>query len=248
VVDAAVPQSGGRENGTVTDSPVRKPSLVNAQVVLRGLVLIATLVAVGVLIEGLGLKSMLETGWIDHEVRGHGLHGIALFVAVTAVFVALGLPRQVPSFLAGYAFGFVEGAALAVVATTLGAAGCFFYARFMGRDALTRRFPHRIRKIDDVLAGNELTMALVLRLSPFTNNLATNLAAGVSGVRPMPFFLGSLAGFLPQTVIFALLGSGFNLDPVLRTSISVVLFVLSTILGIWLWRRTRRAQGLPEEA
>ena len=226
----------------------RKPSLFKAQVLVRGLVLIATMVALGVLIQGLGLKSMLETGWVDQQVRGHGLNGIALFLAVAVVFIAIGLPRQVPCFLAGYAFGLINGAALALLATTLGAAVCFFYARFMGRDALTRRFPNGIRKIDGFLTGNEMTMALVLRLSPFTNNLATNLAAGVSGVRPLPFFAGSSFGFLPQTVVFTLLGSGFNLDPVLRTTLSVVLFVLSSVLGVWLWRRTRNAQIRPEES
>jgi uncharacterized membrane protein YdjX (TVP38/TMEM64 family) len=90
-------------------------------------------------------------------------------------------------------------------------------------------------------------MALVLRLAPFTNNLASNLAAGVSGVRPVPFFAGSSLGYLPQTVVFALLGSGFALDPGLRMGLSVALFVVSSVLGIWLWRRYRSGRGLPEE-
>ena len=211
------------------------------------MVLIVTLVAVGALIEGLGLKSMLGTGWIDAQVRGKGLVGLAVFVLVGGAFTAIGLPRQVPCFLAGYAFGFVEGSALGLLATLIGAIASFHYARFMGRDYLVRRFPHRIKKIDDFLADNTLTMALVLRLAPFTNNLATNLAAGVSGVRPPPFFAGSALGFLPQTLVFALLGSGFNLDPGLRMGLSVALFVLSSVLGIWLWRRYRARSGLPEE-
>ena len=117
----------------------------------------------------------------------------------------------------------------------------------MGRAYLTRKFPHRIKKIDDFLADNTLSMALVLRLAPFANNLATNLAAGVSGVRPLPFFAGSGLGYLPQTVVFALLGSGFALDPGLRMGLSVVLFVASSVLGLWLWRRYRARRGLPDE-
>lgn len=229
-------------------SPGQKLSLLNVQVLAKGLILIATMVALGILIQGLGLKSMLETGWIDQQVRGRGFAGIGLFLGVAATFIAIGLPRQVPCFLAGYAFGLLNGTVLALLATSLGAAFCFFYARFMGRHALTRRFPNGIRKIDDFLTGNEVTMALVLRLSPFTSNLATNLAAGVSGVRSAPFFMGSLLGFLPQTLVFTLLGSGFNLDPVFRTSLSVILFVLSSVLGVWLWRRTRNGQNQSEES
>jgi len=227
-------------------SAARHP-LLDLRVLLRGLVLIATLVAVGALLEVIGLKSMLETGWVDTQVRGHGLAGLVAFVAVGAVFTAIGLPRQVPSFLAGYAFGCVEGTLLGLLATLIGAVVSFHYARFMGRDYLVRKFPHRIKKIDDFLADNTLSMALVLRLAPFTNNLATNLAAGVSGVRPVPFFAGSAFGYLPQTLVFALLGSGFALDPGLRMGLSVALFVVSSVLGIWLWRRFRTGRGLSEE-
>jgi uncharacterized membrane protein YdjX (TVP38/TMEM64 family) len=222
-------------------------ALLRPRVLVRGLVLIATLVAVGFLIEGLGLKSMFETGWVDAEVRGKGLWGEALFVLVGTAFAAIGLPRQAISFLGGYAFGFVIGTGLALLATMIGAVTTFHYARFMGREFMLRRFPHRIKKLDDFLAGNTAAMALVLRLSPFSNNLAANLAAGVSGVRPLPFFAGSALGYLPQTLIFALLGSGVEVDPVFRTAVSVALFVASTVLGLWLWRRYRTAKGLPEE-
>jgi uncharacterized membrane protein YdjX (TVP38/TMEM64 family) len=221
--------------------------LLEPSVLLRGLVLIATLVAVGLLLERLGLQNMLQTGWVDAEVRGKGVSGEALLLLAGAAFTAIGLPRQVLAFLAGYALGFVDGVLVALAATLIGAVTAFHYARFMGRAYLLRRFPHRLKKIDDFLAGNTAAMAVVLRLAPFTNNLATNLAAGVSGARALPFFAGSLLGYLPQTVIFALLGSGVALDPGLRTAVSVALFVLSTVLGVWVWRRARGARGLPED-
>ncbi len=216
-------------------------------VLLRGPVLILTLAGIGALLKLLGLESMLQTGWVDHAVRGHGLAGAATLVLAGAAFTALGLPRQVPSFLAGYAFGVVQGTLWGLLAALLGAWASFQFARFMGRDFLVRRFPHRIKRIDDFLTGNTVAMVLVLRLSPFSNNLAANLAAGVSGVQALPFFAGSALGFLPQTVVFALLGSGFTLDQGLRFGLSAVLFVVSTLLGLWLWRRFRAARGLPEE-
>lgn len=225
----------------------RRHPLLDPKVLLRGLVLIATLAAVGALLELVGLKSMLESGWVDSEVRGKGLWGEALFILVGASFTALGMPRQVVSFLGGYAFGFWLGTLLSLLATLLGAMGVFYYARFMGRDFLARRFPGRLKKIDDFLSGNPMTMTLVLRLSPFSSNLVANLAAGVSGVRALPFFAGSAIGYLPQTIVFALLGGGMELDPVTNTILSAALFVVSTVLGLWLWRRYRKARGLPED-
>jgi len=229
-----------KSTNSSTHFPVR-----TAPFLWRGLILIATLVLIGLLLQRLGIHALFETKWIDNEVRGHGLAGGALFVTVGTAFTAIGFPRQVLSFLAGYAFGLVVGTGLALVATLIGAVATFQYARFMGRDFLIRHFPHRIKKIDDFLAGHTMTMTLVLRLSPFTNNLATNLAGGISGVQLLPFFTGSALGYLPQTLIFALLGSGFNLDPGLRTGISIALFVISSLLGVFLWHRQRR--GLPED-
>lgn len=221
--------------------------LLDPKALMRGLVLIGTLVAIEALFDWIDLKSMLGSQWVDAEVRGHGLAGKMLFIVAGAAFSGLGLPRQVVSFLGGYAFGFVQGCVLALVATLAGAITVFYYARFMGRDLLARRFPDRVRKVDAFLSGNPMTMALVLRLSPFSSNLVANLAAGVTGVRMVPFFAGSAIGYLPQTIIFSLLGGGISLNPVVNTAMSAALFVISTVLGIWLLRRYRSARGLPED-
>lgn len=230
-------------------TPERKRHpLLDPRVILRGLVLVATLVAVGWLFEVVGIKSMLNTGWVDQAVRGQqGLYGEGLYLLVGAVVIALGLPRQAVSFGAAYAFGPWMGMALALLSTLLGSMATFYYARFIGRAALTRRFPDKIARIDAFLAGNEFTMAIILRLSPLSHNGTANVAAGVSGVRVLPFFAGSLVGYVPQTVVFVLAGAGFELNKTLSWTLSGILLVGSTALGIWLWRRTRAARGLPEE-
>ncbi len=226
----------------------KRHPLLDPRVILRGLVLIATMVAVGWLFEVVGIKSMLNTGWVDQAVRGQqGLYGEALFLLVGAVVVAIGLPRQAIAFGAAYAFGPWMGTALALLSTLLGSLVTFYYARFIARDALGRRFPDKIARIDSFLAGNEFTMAIILRLSPVSHNGTANVAAGVSGVRVLPFFAGSLVGYVPQTIVFVLAGAGFELDKALTWSLSALLFVSSTVLGVWLWRRTRAAKGLPED-
>ncbi|CAA7622816.1 TVP38/TMEM64 family protein [Magnetospirillum sp. SS-4] len=218
--------------------------LLRPRVLLRGLVLILTFAAIGFLIEGMGLRDALDTHWIDSEVRGKGLGGDALFVLVGGLFIGIGLPRQAVCFLAGYAFGFAEGLAWATLASLTGCVGAFFYARFMGRAFVTSRFPERIARVDSFLAGNTFSMTLLMRLLPVGSNLLTNLAAGVSGVLAVPFFLGSGLGYLPQTVVFALLGSGIQVDPVFRIGASVILFVASGVIGVWLFRRYRHGRHL----
>ncbi len=211
---------------------------------LRGLVLIATLVAVGYAIQGFGLFDLFDETWIDRNIRGHGLAGELLFVAVGAGLTAIGLPRQAVSFLGGYAFGFLVGTGLALAASVTGCIVAFVYARMLGRATVRARFSRRVERIDTFLRDNPMSTAILIRLLPVGSNALTNLAAGVSGVALAPFVAGSAIGYVPQTVIFALLGSGIRLDPEWRIGASVALFVASGMLGVWLYRRYRRRRGL----
>jgi uncharacterized membrane protein YdjX (TVP38/TMEM64 family) len=220
---------------------------MSAKGILRGLVFLASLVAIGFLVRAMQLDSFLDKAWIDTEIRGRGVTGELLLVATGAVFVAVGLPRQIISFLAGYGFGFVAGLGLGLAATTLGCIISFFYARFLGRDVIARRFPGRVRRIDDFLADNPFTMTLLIRFLPAGSNLVTNLAAGVSRVGWLSFVAGSAVGYVPQTAVFALVGSGIGVDPVWRIGLSAVLFVVCGGLGIHLYRRYRHGKSLEAE-
>lgn len=206
---------------------------------------IAILVGLGYLLKT-GLGGLIDQAWIDTHVRGQGAWGPLLFLAIGALSTAGGLPRQLLSFLGGYAFGFALGGLYALIACGLGCMIGFYFARLLGRNYLKARFSDRIHKIDGFLRENPFTMALLIRLLPLGSNLATNLAAGVSSVGGPPFFAGSILGHIPQTVVFALLGSGINLDPGPRIVSSVLLFVLSAGLGIHLYRKYRHGRGLVE--
>lgn len=210
------------------------------RLLLRGLLLMA-----GFVLAGLLMSRYLNTGWIDAHVRGHAWGGLA-YVAVGALFIGAGLSRQFVSFLGGYAFGFLPGAVFALLASALGCMLAFSFARLAGRRLLRPRLSGRIRRVDAFIHDHPFSMTLLIRLLPVGWNLMVNLAAGVSSVRPAPFFLGSAIGYIPQTVVFALLGSGMTIQPVLRTSLSVVLFLVSGALGIYLYRRYRRGRTLDE--
>ncbi len=206
----------------------------------RGLLWIAVLVVAGLLLRHFGADEQFNRAWVDAEVRGAGMLGLALFMAVGILFTALGLPRQVVGFLAGYAFGFWWGTLLALLASLGGCLLTFYYARGLGRGWVARRFPQRVRRLDRFVGHHPLRSVLMLRLLPLGSNLATNLAAGVSSIRSRPFLLGSALGYLPQTLVFVLIGSGLHVDPMWRIGGGTLLFLLSALLGISLYRRYRR--------
>lgn len=220
---------------------------MSIKLALRGGTLLLTLIGVVVLIRVTGLDAHLDETWIDTYVRGKGLSGILAFIAVGGLVTAIGLPRQIVAFLGGYAFGIAEGTVLAVLATVTGCFITFYYARFLGRDLITGRFPGKVKRIDGFLADNPFSMTLLIRFLPFGSNLLTNLAAGVSSVPGLPYFAASAIGYLPQTLIFALIGTGIKVDPAANIALAAGLFALSGALGVYLYRRHRHGKVLDEE-
>jgi uncharacterized membrane protein YdjX (TVP38/TMEM64 family) len=231
----------------VTAPGPRGLTRLNPRVILRGLILIGSLVAFGYLLQATQFGTAINEAWIDNEIRGKGMDGELLFLAAGALFMAVGLPRQLISFLGGYAFGFVLGGTLALLSSVAGCVATFYYARLMGRGVVKTRFSKRIKKFDDFLHHNPFSMTLLIRLLPAGSNLATNLIAGVSSVPGLAFFAGSALGYLPQTAVFALVGSGINLDPMLRISVGALMFVVSGVLGVWLYRKYRHGKTLGAE-
>jgi uncharacterized membrane protein YdjX (TVP38/TMEM64 family) len=160
-----------------------------------------------------------------------------LFVALAGLAMAVGLPRQVGAFAAGYLYGPWLGTLIGLAASLVSAAVDFGWARFLGRAAIKRRLSGRLERVDAFLAANPFGASLMLRLLPVGNNVLLNVAAGVSGVSPGWFLVGSAIGYLPQTIVFALLGGGTRFDRRLELALAVGLFLASALIGLALYRR-----------
>lgn len=217
---------------------------MNPRALLKGFLVLVTLVCAGFLIKFLQIDAGFSEAWIDSDVRNSGIKGEILFVLVGGAFAAIGLPRQIVSFLAGYAFGIVEGTVLGLIATSLGCVSTFFYARWLGRDFVKTKFERRIKRVDDFLHDNPFTMTLLIRFLPIGSNLVTNLAAGVSSASALAFISGSMLGYIPQTAIFAILGSGVHVDDKVMLAVGVFGFVLSGVLGVYLYRKYRHGKSI----
>lgn len=192
------------------------------------------------------------TEWVDEFVKNQGVVGEAIFVAMGVAATAAGVPRQVIAFLGGYAFGVLGGSALALTAQLGGGLLAFLWAREIGQswanEQLEGRFGRRLRTLQTVLVENAFGSILALRLVPIGNNLALNLLSGVAGVGVVPFVLASAIGYLPQTVIFALLGEGLKVEETIKLGVAVAAFLVSGLIGLILLRRHRAAQAMAADA
>ncbi len=210
------------------------------------------LLAAGLVLAGVALREgqargLLEPGVLDRVLGFWDLPRGFTFVALGAAACAVGVPRQVVAFAGGTAFGALIGAQLALLAMLLGAAASFFYARAIGREWAQQRLKGGFARLDRFLADNPFTATLTLRLLPVGNNLALNLLAGLSGIPALPFLAASALGYMPQTLVFALLGKGVRVDGAVQIALGVALFVASGAFGLVLLRRHRLAQAVVQE-
>ncbi|HBU29038.1 MAG TPA: SNARE associated Golgi protein [Thiobacillus sp.] len=217
---------------------------MKARVILKGLALMLSLALLGYLFKTSDLGSSVNEAWIDARVRGHGVNGALLFLLMGGLFTAIGLPRQIIAFLGGYAFSVGLGTLLGALAALVGCMLSFFYARFFGRGLLRARLGERAGRFDRFIHDHPFSMTVLIRLLPVGSNLLTNLAAGISSIRPAYFFSGTALGYLPQTLVFALVGSGVHIAPTLKLVLAVGLFLVSGALGAYLYRHFRHGQSL----
>ena len=213
---------------------------------VRLLVMAAGLAAAGLLLRAFGAAPGTE--WVDLHVRGQGLSGELVFLAMGSALTAVGMPRQAVAFLGAYAFGVAVGTLLALLATLAGCGLTFYWARLVARDWAERRmsgrFGRRLRPLRDSLLASPFGATLALRLLPLGNNLALNLLAGMAGVAVLPYLAASALGYLPQTLVFAFLGKGVRVDGAWQLGLAAVLFVVSVGIGFWLLRRDRAAKAM----
>lgn len=222
---------------------------MNAAAFAKLALLVLGLALGGLLLRALGAAPGTE--WVDLYIRDQGLLGESLFLVAGAAATAVGLPRQAVAFLGGYAFGAVIGIGLGLLAVLLGCIIALFWARAVGRAWAERRlrgrFGPRLRPIVETLRENPFGTTLALRLFPVGSNLALNLLAGLSALPILPFLAASALGYLPQTIVFALLGKGVRVDGTWQLTLSAVLLAISIALGLWLMRRHRAGRAVSGE-
>ena len=221
--------------------------------VLKASLLAAGLVAAGVAVRILAPDLVAGAGGagpgtatggagalLAHRFAGAGPAGVAEFLLLGAIVCAVGLPRQAVCFAAGLAWGAVAGSAVGLAATLIGCLADFAWARIVARDWARRRVlarSNRLAGLDRAVEARPFASILTLRLLPVGSSLLLSLAAGLSRAPLGAFLAATLLGALPQTVVFALLGSGVGVGHVARIALAVALFAASAALGAVLMRK-----------
>ena len=186
--------------GTFESASARR-WLLRAAVVIGIVGLVAAVVTSGVLDRFSDQEELRAT--IDRA----GVWGPALFLGLMVLLVPLNVPGLLFVIPATTLFGTVGGVVLSLVGGFLASAIGIIGARRLGRDALVRRLPPRLQRLEERLCERGFWAVVALRSVTFLLQ-PVDWLCGLTRM-PMRTVLGAtFVGLIPPTLVIALTGGG----------------------------------------
>jgi uncharacterized membrane protein YdjX (TVP38/TMEM64 family) len=149
-------------------------------------------------------------GWMD----SHGDAAKWGFVGVFALTTGLALmPTYALSFGAGVFFGWQLGGPLAVAGAALGSVVGYLVWGLVARERVLKTIETnpKAKVVKEALvnrsAGRTLALVTLLRIPPNSPFALTNMVMSSVKVNPVIYFVGTVAGMTPRTVLAAFIGA-----------------------------------------
>ena len=187
--------------------------------------------------------------YADHRVAVIAVYMLA-YIAITA----LSLPGAVVMTLAGGAiFGLILGTVIISFASSIGATLACFFARFLLRDWVQRKFGDKLSAINEGIAREGAFYLFTLRLIPVFPFFVINLVLGLTPMALGTFYWVSQLGMLPGTLVYVNAGKELAKIESLSGILSPSLLISFAILGLFplivkklmAWIRQRQGQSQP---
>lgn len=172
-----------------------------------------------------------DTAAIRRSVETLGAAGPLLIVTLIAMAIVMTpIPSAPIALAAGAAYGHLWGTLYVALGAEIGALTAFGIARFVGYEALMRRFGTRLESVR-LLGSQNALMGIVFatRLVPFISFDIVSYAAGLTPLTTWRFALATMLGILPASFVLAHFGGEItSADP---TRILGAVLALGIITG-----------------
>ena len=159
---------------------------------------------------------------------------IGAFFIIYVLVTALALPgAAILTLASGALFGLFEGLVIASFASSIGALCSFLVSRYLLRDSLQKRFPERLKAIDEGIKKEGAFYLFTLRLVPIFPFFLINLLMGVTALKSWTFYWVSQVGMLAGTFIFVNAGTQLAQIESLSGILSFGLIISFVLLGVF---------------
>jgi uncharacterized membrane protein YdjX (TVP38/TMEM64 family) len=188
---------------------------------------------------------ILIAGNLDQVIKLIRSWGVAAPLMSVLLMITQAIVAPIPAFLItaanGMVFGSFLGALISWIGALMGALTSFYIARLFKKVAL-RKIVRNQKTAEFIMHAGEkrgFYVILLSRLLPFISFDIISYMAGLSGISPWAFILGTALGMLPATIIYTFIGHEIPAMeknfPILLTYTTVFIFILvvfSLVQGI----------------
>ncbi len=196
------------------------------------------MVAIWLLLRHLGMPTSLSPAALSDWLARQGAFGPLFLMLMMILAVVVGpIPTLPISAASGLVYGVFGGTAIAVTGALAGSLIAFSLARILGREAVQRKLANN--PVFSAQGSQRfLFIAVVLtRLIPLFSFALISYAAGVTAIHLWRYTLATALGMIPMTFVFAGLGQGFELNPVVTVVAAITILVVMSVLPLYLGRR-----------
>lgn len=164
---------------------------------------------------------------------------LLLTTALLSLAMSVGLPRQIAAFTCGYFLGWHLGFLIALLAAIIGCMITVNVAHFGLHTQVKQVFPEKSEWLHRFFKHDTFLKALIIRLIPAGSNFITNVIAGSVNVPIKAYLLGTFIGFIPQMLVFSLLGNGVQLGQMAQIWISIIMLFVALCLSAYLMKKSK---------
>ena len=178
-----------------------------------------------------------DTKAVDAFISSYGpMAAVISFLLMVFQALIAPLPAFIITFSNAALFGAFWGGVLSWTSSMVGAALCFWIARWLGREVVSKLTTKTgLESVDGFFNKYGKHTILICRLLPFMSFDIVSYAAGLTSMSFGAFMLATGIGQLPATIVYYYLGS--QLTGSTRTIITTLLIIFALFTLIFLFRK-----------
>lgn len=184
--------------------------------------------------------------WLLVEQAAHPWRLAFAFLGLLIAIVAFSLPGlTVLTLAAGAIFGLFEGTVLVSFGSAIGATLVMLATRFVFKDAIRRRFTHRLHKVDAGIERDGAFYLLNIRLVPVFPFFPVNLLMGLTHIPVRTYYWVTQVGMLAGVAVYVNAGTRIGHASAWGQLVSPPMLVSLALLAVlpfgsrWIIRRVR---------
>ena len=139
------------------------------------------------------------------------LLSIFTFITLYSFLILCNFPfASILSMINGFLFGTWIGGAISIIGGTFGAFGIFIIVKFFFLEFIKNKFLSKYAYIENYFNKNDLELMILIRIVPVAPFFIQNLILAGLGANNKKFFLTTLFGLVPGSLILCSIGQGLE--------------------------------------